>query len=438
MALSQPSTFMTAESEEGEPMKHAHIKLAAVPFACLVIMLAGCGGGGGGDSASTSASASPGTSPGTSPATPTAPSSPAPAPAAATSSAMLSGTTDPGPGIGKDGDYYLNTVTWMMFGPKANGVWPAGVSLAGPGGNTGAAGNTILSGSVDPTDGVGNNGDYYINTSTSTLFGPKANGTWPAGVPLGSTTGSPPPSGGAVLTGAGAPDNSLGNNGDYYLDTSTWTLYGPKADGVWPAGVTLTGGSGSGTGGTGGTGGTTVGNGGHVLYGSGAPTDDIGENGDFYFDTTTWTMYGPKQDGKWPATGVTMANGTVYNGNFNVPDTLSRGRYAMTGAGGAVPLPSDFGVVIPYDCTRVALTASTLGKVQGTLDISVYKVSGASAAVTLTAVNGLSCKITNGQQSCSKEVPAGTVTHGDKLQVQVDNNQATDWGGLAVNLACIK
>ncbi|WP_236901308.1 hypothetical protein [Cupriavidus necator] len=353
---------------------------------------------------------------------------------------MLSGTTDPGPEIGKDGDYYLNTVTWMMFGPKANGVWPAGVSLAGPGGNTGAAGSTILSGSVDPTDGVGNNGDYYINTSTSTLFGPKANGTWPAGVPLGSATGSPPPSGGAVLTGAGAPANSLGNNGDYYLDTTTWTLYGPKADGAWPAGVTLTSGSGGsgGMGGTGGTGGTTVGNGGHVLYGSGAPTDNIGENGDFYFDTTTWTMYGPKQDGKWPTSGVTMANGTVYNGNFNVPDSLSRGRYAMTGAGGAVPLPSDFGVVIPYDCTRVTLTASTLGKVQGTLDISVHKVTGSGASVTLTPVKDLSCKVTNGQQSCSQEVAAGTVTHGDKLQVQVDNNQATDWGGLAVNLACIK
>ncbi|NUO87260.1 MAG: hypothetical protein HOQ37_14305, partial [Cupriavidus sp.] len=106
--------------------------------------------------------------------------------------------------------------------------------------------------------------------------------------------------------------------------------------------------------------------------------------------------------------------------------------------GGAVALPSDFGVVIPSDCTRVTLTADTLGKVQGTLDISVHKVTGSGAAVALTPLNDLSCKMTNGQQHCSKEVPAGTVTHGDKLQVQVDNNQATDWGGLAVNLACIK
>ncbi|WP_316154084.1 hypothetical protein [Cupriavidus sp. BIC8F] len=347
---------------------------------------------------------------------------------------MLSGTTDPGPEIGKDGDFYLNTVTWMLFGPKANGVWPAGVSLAGTG-NTGTAGNTILSGSVDPTDSVGNNGDYYINTTTSTLFGPKANGTWPPGVPMGGGTGSG--TGGVVLTGAGAPANSVGNNGDYYLDTNTWTLYGPKANDVWPAGVSLVIQPG-GSGGTGGTGGGTAGNGGHILYGSGAPTDAIGVDGDFYFDTTTWTLYGPKAGGKWPTSGVTMGAGTVYNGNFNVPDTLSSGRYAMTGAGGAVPLPSDFGVVIPYDCAKVALTASTLGKVHGTLDISVYKVTGSGASVILTPVKDLSCKVTNGQQTCSQEVPSGTVSHNDKLQVQVDNNQATDWGGLAVNLACVK
>jgi len=175
---------------------------------------------------------------------------------------MLSGTTDPGPGIGKDGDFYLNTVTWMLFGPKANGVWPAGVSVAGTG-NTGTAGNTILSGSVDPTASVGNNGDYYINTTTSTLFGPKANGTWPPGVQMGGGTGSGT-GGGVVLTGAGAPANSVGNNGDYYLDTNTWTLYGPKANDVWPAGVTLVTQPG-GSGGTGGTGGGTAGNGGHIL-----------------------------------------------------------------------------------------------------------------------------------------------------------------------------
>ncbi|QYY33242.1 MULTISPECIES: hypothetical protein [Cupriavidus] len=420
-------------------MKIVHMRLAAVPLACLAIVIAGCGGGGG-DAAPAATAAVPG--PGT--------TTPATTPTAATS-ALLSGTGDPTPDIGKDGDFYLNTTTGMLFGPKANGVWPAGVSVAGTGStgtkndpgvpaNTGTAGNTILSGSGDPTATVGNNGDYYINTTTSTLFGPKTDGAWPPGVPLGGGG-----SGGTVLTGAGAPDSSIGANGDYYLDTTTWTLYGPKANGQWPPGVALAGqpgGSGAsggsgGAGGTGGTdGGTPVGNGNHVLYGTGAPSDSVGVDGDFYYDTSTGTLYGPKASGHWPTTGTTVP--TVYNGNFNVPNTLSRGKYVMTGAGGAVALPSDFGVIIPYDCATVTLTASTLGKATGTLNMAVYKVTGSGVAATIAPVGNLSCKISNGQQSCSQQMPAGTVNHNDKLQVQLDTNQATDWGGLRVNLACAK
>ena len=47
----------------------------------------------------------------------------------------------------------------------------------------GQDGRTILSGTVDPTT-EGEDGDFYINTSSSTLFGPKAAGTWPSGVLL--------------------------------------------------------------------------------------------------------------------------------------------------------------------------------------------------------------------------------------------------------------
>lgn len=37
-----------------------------------------------------------------------------------------------------------------------------------------------------------------------------------------------------ILSGSGAPGNGLGTNGDFYLDTATAHLYGPKAAGVWP------------------------------------------------------------------------------------------------------------------------------------------------------------------------------------------------------------
>lgn len=45
-----------------------------------------------------------------------------------------------------------------------------------------------------------------------------------------------------IRNGTGAPPNSLGNNGDWYIDTAAKELYGPKAAGVWPTpGLPLTG-----------------------------------------------------------------------------------------------------------------------------------------------------------------------------------------------------
>lgn len=53
---------------------------------------------------------------------------------------VLNGTLDPIAQIGSDGDFYINTVTNRLFGPKVNSAWPAGVSLVGPKGDTGAQG----------------------------------------------------------------------------------------------------------------------------------------------------------------------------------------------------------------------------------------------------------------------------------------------------------
>jgi integrin beta 8 len=73
----------------------------------------------------------------------------------------------------------------------------------GPAGEDGADGRTILSGTVDPTtEGV--DGDFYINTATSTLFGPK-NGTWPTGVSLVGPAGADGEDGTDGTNGQGVP-----------------------------------------------------------------------------------------------------------------------------------------------------------------------------------------------------------------------------------------
>lgn len=54
--------------------------------------------------------------------------------------------------------------------------------------------------------------------------------------------GQPGPAGTSILSGSGAPSAAIGQNGDFYLDTQSETLYGPKASDIWPAtGVSLIG-----------------------------------------------------------------------------------------------------------------------------------------------------------------------------------------------------
>jgi len=83
----------------------------------------------------------------------------------------------------------------------------------------GSGGVTLTSGPSNPTNGTGNEGDFYINTTTNQIFGPYNNGTWPAGTSLVG------PEGPAGAPGApGAP----GTNGTNGAD---------GADGLLPAGT---------------------------------------------------------------------------------------------------------------------------------------------------------------------------------------------------------
>jgi lysophospholipase L1-like esterase len=166
---------------------------------------------------------------------------------------ILSGTTDPASGTGNNGDFYINTTSHAIFGPKASGAWPSGTSMVGPTGATGANGtngNTVLSGTVDPASGTGNNGDYYINTTSHTIFGPKASGAWPGGVALVGPTGAAGTNGNTVLNGITDPSSGTGNNGDFYINTTSNKIFGPKASGAWPSGVSIVGPTGA-TGATG-------------------------------------------------------------------------------------------------------------------------------------------------------------------------------------------
>jgi hypothetical protein len=101
----------------------------------------------------------------------------------------------------------------------------------------------LLNGAPDPTT-EGNNGDFYLASGSKKIFGPKASGTWPAGVALVGPAGSNGTNGSSLITGSAAPTTE-GVNGDTYLQDVTGitthglTLYGPKAGGAWPVGVVI-------------------------------------------------------------------------------------------------------------------------------------------------------------------------------------------------------
>lgn len=117
---------------------------------------------------------------------------------------VLSGTGAPGPGLGVDGDFYIDTATSDIYGPKTAGAWGAATSLIGaegPTGNTGDAGppgadgNTVLSGTTAPDPGLGVDGDFYIDTTVDAIYGPKTAGAWGAATSLIGPEGPEGPQG---------------------------------------------------------------------------------------------------------------------------------------------------------------------------------------------------------------------------------------------------
>ncbi|HEV8503733.1 MAG TPA: tail fiber domain-containing protein [Casimicrobiaceae bacterium] len=151
-------------------------------------------------------------------------------PAGPRGNSVLYGASDPLNAVGVNGDFYVNTTTHFMFGPKLSGVWPAGASLIGPQGaqgvqgvqgpiglqgppgprgTDGVDGNTVLYGPSDPT-AQGKDGDFYINTTTHFIFGPKAGSAWPGGVSLVGPQGAQGPQG---VQGVQGPKGDKGDTG---------------------------------------------------------------------------------------------------------------------------------------------------------------------------------------------------------------------------------
>ena len=143
---------------------------------------------------------------------------------------LIKTETDPtgGTNYGIPGIAPLNSVPYALYaangtpGPKGDKGDTGATGLQGiqgaPGatgatGVAGADGKTVSNGTSNPVSGTGVDGDFYINTASNTLFGPKANGAWPSGVSLVGPTGATGPQGIQGPTGATGPQGPTGLSG---------------------------------------------------------------------------------------------------------------------------------------------------------------------------------------------------------------------------------
>lgn len=157
--------------------------------------------------------------------------------------------------------------------------------MPGATGATGASGRTVLNGSGAPSAGLGVDGDYYIDNTARTIYGPKTSGAWGSATALIGATGATGPAGGAGGQGATGATGVAGNTG----------ATGPAGTGT--QGATGATGAAGGTGGPGATGAT----------GATGNTGATGATGTGTQGATGPT--GPTGTGTQGATGATGASG---------------------------------------------------------------------------------------------------------------------------------
>ena len=160
-------------------------------------------------------------------------------------------------------------------------------------------GAKISFGTTLPQNTTGNNGDIFVNTSAG-AFAQKISGAWTIVYTIAAANGAD----GTMLYGSGIPGTSIGKNSDSYIDTHTGIFY-QKILGAWSQIFSMATGP-QGPQGTPGANGTNGTNGNTILFGTTDPSNtSTGVNGNFYINTSSHLFFGPKTGGVW-GTGLSL------------------------------------------------------------------------------------------------------------------------------------
>lgn len=180
------------------------------------------------------------------------------------------------------------------------------------GGGGGGGGSTTVSvwrdGSGVPLDTMGEDGDYYLDDATGDVY-TKVSGAWTVVANIkgsAGATGADGAHGSVWYNDSGVPDVGLGLDDDYYLDVDTEDVYF-KSSGAWTLITNIKGDTGA-------SGTATV-----WHDGTGAPSSGLGSDGDYYLDDATGDVY-LKAAGAWSI--VTNLAGTSGGA---VPTTIAAG-----------------------------------------------------------------------------------------------------------------
>jgi len=170
-------------------------------------------------------------------------------------------------------------------------------------------GNSLTFVTTLPQNTVGKNADVALNVSNGTFY-QKRNGVWTDAYSI--STGSP--SAGSILHGEGVPATNIGLVNDTYIDTINAIFYHRYAEG-WEELFSMKYGPAGARGPKGDQGIPGV-SGKNLLNGPVNPSNQtVGTDGDFYINTNSWQIFGPKNQGSW-GTGTNMTQDIEGLGNL--------------------------------------------------------------------------------------------------------------------------
>ena len=140
---------------------------------------------------------------------------------------ILSGEGVPAKSLGINGDFYIDSKSMNMYGPKKNNSWPIPISMRGPSGPAGPSGvdgknGTSATSGAGATGAVGPQGPAGPQGATGPA-GPQG-ATGPAGA-SGSGSSSTGPAGPAGATGAQGPKGDTGTAASIQsVNLTQWTM----------------------------------------------------------------------------------------------------------------------------------------------------------------------------------------------------------------------